>query len=188
MKKILTVMMIMMIAAVSVFATSNPSSLAVTYDVEGFYSGAYTFRFNNEAEAETFSMGSNSGKIAASHLDDYFYIVDRSFCNKAEDYSCTITLGEPGVWTNTSDNGVTGSDVSITADSFQGINEGNVTTSVSGNVLTITYAAATTVDTVTKRNEANAQKDVAKFQLSWASSIVPVGTYKSTMTVTYAGI
>lgn len=186
MKKILTAMMIMMIAAVSVFATSNPSSLAVTYDVEGFYSGAYTFRFNNEAEAETFSMGSNAGKIAASNADDTFYIVDRSFCNKDAAYSCTITLGEPGVWTNTSDNGVTGSDVSITTGSLTGIPQGNVTTSVSGNVLTITYAAATTVATVTNRT--SSPENVGSFKLSWDESIVPVGSYKSTMTVTYAGI
>lgn len=178
----------MMIAAVSVFADANPNSLAVTYAVDDFFSAAYTFKLNDEAEAETFSMGNTYGKIAASRSNDTFYIVDRSFCNTKTEKSCTITLGDPTAWTNTSGNGVTGSDVSIKTGSFTGISEGNVTATVSGNVLTIKYAAATTADKLTRRNEANAQKDVAKFQLSWASSIVPVGSYESTMTVTYAGI
>lgn len=184
MKKIFTVMMIMMIAAVSVFAAANATSLDVTYNVAGKFTGAYTFKLNNGTEAETFNMGSNNGSIAASNSENIFYIVDRSFCNNSTPTSCTITIGDPSAWTNTSTSTIVGSDVSLA--SLTGIDGTNVTTSVSGSTLTITYAAATTVATVT--NRVNTPTNVASFKLTWDESIVPVGSYRSTIEVQYTGI
>lgn len=187
MKKISTVLLIMIVVMAAAFA-AEPTSVNVTYTVGDAFVPSYAYKLNSDSEATSFAMGSATGVIAASNASDVFSIIDHSYNTTAAAHSYTITLNDStSQWKNNTTPAILGPTVSV-ASLTAGDAANGVTPSASGKVLTVAYGAVASNADIVDRRAANAGVVVGTFKLSWAAQSVVSGSYTATLTIGYATV
>lgn len=191
MKKITVLIMVMVMTIASVFATTlptAPSSVDLKFNVTGTATLLYGFQHDaTNGIATSFVVGSTASDgtgITANTTGYALSLMDCSKYNDNSEYTLYITLGIPGVWTCASP--------SITGTTNPTINDLVAKTAVNGvtaSVVTdnskikVVYSAVTTKAGIIDRSTAH--EELASFNIQWEAENVPVGTYTSTMTVSY---
>lgn len=192
MKKITAIIMVMAIAIVSVFATglpaSSPSSLSLNFTVTDSSVLDYGFKHASEDQATSFTVGSTAtgeSGISASPSGGYtLSLMDNSYYNNSVATTLYINLATPTAWACTTP--------AVTATTHPTINSlveataaNNVTCTVetANAKLKVVYSAVSTIAGIVDRRTSAVA--LATFNVQWEAENVPVGTYTSTIAVTY---